>query len=59
MPARLTSRQEWKFLTVLPRVHPVLAALWWTLLVVRGTLPALFAIAMGVLVGAVEGPATA
>ncbi len=54
MLARLTSRQEWKFLTVLPRAHPVLAALWWTLLVVRGTLPALFAIAMGVLVGAVE-----
>ena len=54
MLARLTSRQEWKFLTVLPRAHPLLAALWWTLLVVRGTLPALFAIAMGLLVGAVE-----
>ncbi len=54
MLARLTSRQEWKFLTVLPRAHPALAALWWTLLVVRGTLPALFAIAMGMLVGAVE-----
>ena len=54
MLARLTSRQEWKFLTVLPRAHPALAALWWTLLVVRGTLPALFAIAMGLLVGAVE-----
>ena len=54
MLARLTSRQEWEFLTVLPRAHPALAALWWTLLVVRGTLPALFAIAMGLLVGAVE-----
>ena len=54
MPVRLTSRQEWKFLTVLPRAHPLLAALWWTILVVRGTLPALFAIAMGLLVGAVE-----
>ena len=54
MLARLTSRQEWKFLTVLPRAHPGLAALWWTILVVRGILPALFAIAMGLLVGAVE-----
>ena len=51
---RLTSRQEWKYLTVLPQAHPALAALWWTILVVRGTLPALFAIAMGFLVGAVE-----
>ena len=51
---RLTSRQEWKYLTVLPRAHPALAAVWWTILVVRGTLPALFAIAMGFLVGAVE-----
>src|SRR5205823_8187187 len=31
-----------------------LAAAWWTLLVLRGLLPALFAIAMGRLVGAVQ-----
>src|SRR5207253_1418286 len=31
-----------------------LAAAWWTVLVLRGLLPALFAIAMGTLVGAVE-----
>ncbi len=58
MPAtalrRLRSRPEWKFLAVLPRANPFLAAVWWTTLVVRSLLPALFAVAMGLLVGAVE-----
>ena len=51
---RLTQRKEWKFFTVLPKAGPGLAAIWWTSLVLRGVLPAAFAIAMGVLVGAVQ-----
>jgi ATP-binding cassette, subfamily B, bacterial len=50
----LTERKEWKFFDVLPKAAPGLAAAWWTVLVLRGILPAAFAIAMGVLVGAVE-----
>ena len=51
---RLRARPEWKFLAILPRANPFLATIWWTALVVRSLLPALLAIAMGVLVGAVE-----
>lgn len=51
---RLTERKEWKFFAVLPKADPALAALWWTVLVLRGILPAVFAISMGVLVGAVQ-----
>jgi ABC-type multidrug transport system fused ATPase/permease subunit len=51
---RLTTRKEWKFFAVLPRAAPGLAAAWWITLVLRGLLPAAFAIAMGVLVGAVQ-----
>ena len=39
---------------MLPRAHAGLAAGWWTVLALRGVLPAIFAIAMGVLVGAVQ-----
>ncbi|HEV3332394.1 MAG TPA: ABC transporter ATP-binding protein [Bryobacteraceae bacterium] len=52
--ARLTSRNEWKFFAVLPRADRPLASAWWFLLILRGSLPGLFAIAMGVLVGAVQ-----
>jgi ATP-binding cassette subfamily B protein len=51
---RLRARKEWKLARVLPRADPTLAAAWWTMLVLRGLLPAAFAIAMGVLVGAVQ-----
>ncbi|MDQ6672910.1 MAG: ABC transporter ATP-binding protein/permease [Chloroflexota bacterium] len=50
----LRERNEWKFFGVLPRADPVLASLWWLVLLLRGALPAVFAIAMGVLVGAVQ-----
>ena len=50
----LRARDEWKFFGVLPRADRTLALLWWFLLVLRGLLPALFAISMGVLVGAVQ-----
>jgi ABC-type multidrug transport system fused ATPase/permease subunit len=54
MVARLRRRPEWQFFAVLPRADPVLASLWWLLLLLRGALPAVFAIAMGWLVGAVQ-----
>jgi ATP-binding cassette subfamily B protein len=50
----LTARKEWKFFAVLPKAAPGLAAGWWAVLLLRGILPAAFAIAMGVLVGAVQ-----
>ena len=51
---QLTERNEWKFFGVLPRADGLLATAWWIVLVLRGVLPAVFAVAMGVLVGAVQ-----
>ena len=54
MLERLRARHEWKFFSVLPKADRPLALVWWVVVVLRGVLPALFAIAMGVLVAAVE-----
>jgi ATP-binding cassette, subfamily B, bacterial len=54
MLERVFERKEWKFFAVLPRAAPGLALAWWLTLLLRGGLPAAFAVAMGVLVGAVE-----
>jgi ATP-binding cassette, subfamily B, bacterial len=54
MLERVFERKEWRFFGVLPRAAPGLALAWWLALLLRGGLPAAFAIAMGVLVGAVE-----
>jgi ABC-type multidrug transport system fused ATPase/permease subunit len=51
---RLRARSEWKFFSVLPKADRPLAVVWWSVLVLRGVLPAVFAIAMGVLVAAVQ-----
>ncbi len=51
---RLRSRPEWQFFAVLPKADARLATAWWALLIVRGLLPAGFAVAMGRLVGAVQ-----
>jgi ABC-type multidrug transport system fused ATPase/permease subunit len=51
---RLRARNEWKFFAVLPRADRALATLWWLVLGLRGAMPALFAVAIGVLVGAVQ-----
>lgn len=51
---RLRARKEWQFFAVLPKADRRLAAGWWVVLVARGVLPALFGVAMGVLVGAVQ-----
>src|SRR6185503_2628903 len=50
----LRARDEWKFLGVLRRADRSLAFGWWSVLLLRGLLPALFAITMGALVGAVQ-----
>ena len=51
---RLRARKEWQFFGVLPKADRLLAWLWWGILLLRGVLPAIFAIAMGVLVSAVQ-----
>jgi len=53
--ARLRASKEWRFFGVLPQAAPGLATVWWALLALRSLLPAGFAIAMGVLIGAVKG----
>src|SRR5438093_1473607 len=58
MLQRLRERSEWKFFSVLPKADRTLALLWWMLLVLRGTLPAAFAVEMGLLVGAVQAGAS-
>ncbi|MDX6260179.1 MAG: ATP-binding cassette, subfamily bacterial, partial [Kribbellaceae bacterium] len=54
MVGRLRGRQVWQFFGVLPRASMPLAVVWWVLLAVRGALPAVFAVAMGRLVGTVQ-----
>src|SRR3989442_10874041 len=54
MIERLRARNEWKFAGILPQADRTLAIAWWMVLMLRGVLPALFAVAMGVLVGAVQ-----
>jgi ABC-type multidrug transport system fused ATPase/permease subunit len=51
---RVRDRQEWKFFAVLPKADRRLAIAWWAVLLLRGALPAVFAVAMGVLVSAVQ-----
>jgi ATP-binding cassette, subfamily B, bacterial len=55
--SKITERNEWKFFGALPKADGFLAATWWTILALRGVLPAVFAIAIGALVGAVQGGA--
>src|SRR5438876_2704434 len=54
MLERLRARDEWKFFGVLRRADRSLAVAWWSVSLLRGLLPALFAITMGALVGAVQ-----
>jgi ATP-binding cassette subfamily B protein len=54
MLRRLRDRKEWKFFGVLSKADHLLAMAWWVLLILRGVLPAVFAIAMGMLVDAVQ-----
>jgi ABC-type multidrug transport system fused ATPase/permease subunit len=50
----LAARKEWRFFSVLPRADRPLAFAWWLALLLRGSLPAVFTIAMGWLVSAVQ-----
>ena len=54
MLERLRQRNEWKFFGVLPKAGYGLTIAWWIALLLRGVLPVAFAIATGVLVGAVQ-----
>ena len=51
---KLTERTAWKFFSVLPKADRPLATGWWAVLLLRGVLPAIFAIATGTLVGAAQ-----
>src|SRR5688572_6995508 len=55
---RLRQRPEWMFFAALPKADARLALAWWTVVLLHGILPALFAIAMGILVGAVQSGAS-
>jgi ATP-binding cassette, subfamily B, bacterial len=55
--AGLRGRPEMRFFGVLFRASPGMATAWWVLLVLRGAMPALLAVATGVLVSAVNDDA--
>ncbi len=50
----ISERKERKFFSVLPKASPGLATAWWAGLILLGVLPAAFAVAMGILIGAVR-----
>ena len=54
MIEKLSRRDEWQFVKMFGEASPGLATLWWLFLVGRGVLPALFAVGMGLLTGAVQ-----
>jgi ATP-binding cassette subfamily B protein len=51
---RLRGRKEWKFFAALRQADAPLALAWWTVVVLHGVMPVLFAVATGVLVAAVQ-----
>jgi ABC-type multidrug transport system fused ATPase/permease subunit len=51
---KLRARNEWKFFGVLPKADRLLATAWWLIVILRGLLPAAFAIAMGAVVRNVQ-----
>ena len=51
---RLRQSAEWRFFGVMFEASAGLTVAWWALVVLRGALPAAFAVAMGVLVGSVH-----
>ncbi len=51
---RLRARQEWGFFAALFKASPGLTTAWWVVLLLRGALPAVLAIASGVLISAVQ-----
>jgi ATP-binding cassette subfamily B protein len=51
---KLRARNEWKFACALYKADHFLAVTWWTLLILRGLLPPLFAVAMGWTIGIIQ-----
>jgi ABC-type multidrug transport system fused ATPase/permease subunit len=51
---RVRALNGWKFFSVLPKADRTLALAWGAVVVLRGVLPAVFAVAMGLLVAEVE-----
>jgi ABC-type multidrug transport system fused ATPase/permease subunit len=51
---RLRARKEWMFFAVLSKADRRLTLYWWAVVILHGIVPALFALAMGALVGAVQ-----
>ena len=54
MLGKLHATDSWRFFAALGRADRTLALAWWSMLVLRGLLPAAFAISIGLLVGAVQ-----
>lgn len=52
--ARVKSSAEWRFLAALSKASAGLAGTWWGLIVLRGALPAAFALTIGAVVSAVQ-----
>lgn len=51
---RIRSSNLFTVAGVLPRADGALSLAWWTVLILRGMLPAVFAVVMGMLIGAVQ-----
>jgi ABC-type multidrug transport system fused ATPase/permease subunit len=51
---RLRQRKEWQFFAILPRADRTLAYSWWALLWLRGILPAVLVVTIGLVVGAIS-----
>jgi ABC-type multidrug transport system fused ATPase/permease subunit len=51
---RLKQRQEWAFFAALTKADRQLGLTWWVVLVLRGLLPAAFAITTGAVIGALQ-----
>jgi ATP-binding cassette, subfamily B, bacterial len=58
VPAERADRKAWKLFSALTKADPRLAAAWWIVLLLRGVLPAVFAIATGLLIAAVQAEST-
>ncbi|MGH3497531.1 MAG: ABC transporter ATP-binding protein [Nocardioidaceae bacterium] len=56
MLRQVRHRNSWRFFGVLAKADRTLAYSWWSILMLRAMLPTGFAIAMGWLVGSVQGP---
>src|SRR5687768_6503619 len=54
MRNRLLNSAESRLLGVFPKADRPLTVAWWAFIVLRGVLPAIFAVSLGALVGAVQ-----